>query len=72
MRVEKEKEEMQNSILCQTVTNLDRKFRFERQKILKTNEILIDADEFSFQKTEVFFIKRSFSKCKKARRKLGI
>ena len=44
MRVEQEKEEMQNSILYQTLTNSDKKFLSERQKKLKNNEILIDAD----------------------------
>ena len=72
MRVEQEKEEMQNSILYQTLTNSDKKFLSQRQKTLKNNEILIDADEFSFQKIKVFLIKSSFSKYKKTNRKWGI
>ena len=39
MNVEQEKEEMPNSILIQTVTNSDRKFRSERQKKQKNKEI---------------------------------
>ena len=48
MNVEQEKEEMPNSILFQTVTNSDRKFRFERKKKLKNKENLIHADKLTF------------------------
>ena len=48
MKVEQEKEQMPNSILFQTVTNSDRKFRCERQKKLKNEENLIHADELTF------------------------
>ena len=62
LRVEEEKEEMQNWIFYQTVTNSDREFLSERHNKLKNNEYCIDADEFSFQKIETFLKKNSSSK----------
>ena len=47
MKVEQEKEEMPSSILFQTVTNSDRKFRSERQKELKSKGNIIHADELT-------------------------
>ena len=60
--VEEEKEEMQNWIIFQTVTNSDREFLSEPHNKLKDNENCIDADEFSFQKIEIFLKKNSSSK----------
>ena len=62
LRVEEEKEEMQNWILFQTVPNWDREFVSQPHKRLKNKENWIDADEFSFEKMKIFLIKKSCSK----------
>ena len=61
LRVEEEKEEMQNWIVFQTVTNSDREFVSQPHKRLKKKENSIDADEFSFEKMKIFLIKNSSS-----------
>ena len=62
LRVEEEKEEMQNWIFYLTLTNSDREFLSEPHNKLKNNENCIDADEFSFQKIKIFLKKNSSSK----------
>ena len=59
---------MQNLILFRTVTNSDGEFRSERQKKLKNKENLIHADEFSFHKIKIVFMKNSLSEQKKKKR----
>ena len=59
LRVEEEKEKMQNSILFQTVTNWDRGFRSQLHKKLKNKDNFIRADEFSFRKIKMFLMKNS-------------
>ena len=62
LRVEEEKEEMQNWILFQTVTNSDGEFVSQPHKRLKNKENWIDADELRFEKMKIFLIKNSSSK----------
>ena len=57
LRVEEEKEESQNWIVFQTVANGNREFGFEGQKKMKNKGNLIHADEFSFHKIKILFLK---------------
>ena len=50
---------MQNLILFQTVTNSGGEFVSQLQKKLKNKEVSIFADEFSFHKINIFFMKSS-------------
>ena len=59
LRVEEEKEEMQNWILFQTVTNSDREFVSQPHKKLKNKENFIGADEFIFHKMKIFLRQNS-------------
>ena len=59
LRVEEEKEEMQNWILFQTVTNWDREFGPQLHKKLKKKENFIRADEFIFRKIKICRMKNS-------------
>ena len=48
---------MQNLILFQNVTNLDRELVSQPREKLKNKEQLIHADEFSFHEIKSFLIK---------------
>ena len=61
LRVEEVKEEMQNLILFQTVTNSDGEFATQLHKILKNKENFIRANEFTFHKIKIFLIEISSS-----------
>ena len=58
-KVEEEKEQMQNLIVFQTVTNSDGEFWSERQKKLKNKENFIHADKLTFHKIKIFLMKNS-------------
>ena len=58
-KVEEEKEEMQNLIVFETVTNSDGEFGSERRKKLKNKENFIVAGEFTFHKIKIFLKKNS-------------
>ena len=68
VRVEKEKEVMQNSILFQTVKISDEEFGSQASKKLKNKENSIRAEGFSFEKVKISLMKNSSSEQKKKKR----
>ena len=59
LKVEEEKEAMQNWIPFQTVLNWDREFVSQLHKKLKNKENFNGADEFIYHKIKIFLFKNS-------------